>query len=707
MVAGKVKTAMGFQKSPARTKPKPDASPKPPSLSASSSGKQQQGQKGSGAGFPRSFGVYFPRASAQVQPRPTDVTDLLRLVEELRERESWLKTELLEHKLLKESVAILPVLESEISSKDSKIERARKTIECLEAEKESLRHENEFLHMELTNQNHKYEEKIKYMQTELSDIKRAVAERQQEEASSSSNTPKLTDVANNYQKSSFTTKCLRKCVTQNSNVGSFSESVTSVNVKSDESEAKRDDFVGAVETTERPRHSRCNSEEIPEASDAFMGIRSRIPRVPKPPPKPSAAILPSFSSLSSFVSSSSYDSLSEPPDRALSEISNIPPPPPPPPPPSSKLALPPPPHPPPSKLAPPPPPPPPPLKLALPPPPSQSKAAPPPPPPPPPPKDSKSKPEAERVRRVPEVVEFYHSLMRRDSHFRRDSSGGVCVPADGTAGVMAKDMIGEIENRSAYLLAIKTDVETQGEFIRFLIKEVEGAAFTDIEDVLPFVKWLDDELSYLVDERAVLKHFSWPEQKADALREAAFGYSDLKKLESEASSFRCDPRQSCIPALKKMQSLFEKILMDRLEHGVYNLSRMRESASKRYKLYQIPMNWMLDTGIVSQMASVKLAMKYMKRVSSELEIGGGCSGGGGGDSEEEGLIRQGVKFAFRVHQFAGGFDVETMRAFQELREKAQSCSGIRSQNQNQNQNQPKFVCRWPTTTSSASASSSC
>ena len=41
-------------------------------------------------------------------------------------------------------------------------------------------------------------------------------------------------------------------------------------------------------------------------------------------------------------------------------------------------------------------------------------------------------------------------------------------------------------------------METQGDFIRFLIKEVENAAFTNIEDVVPFVKWLDDELSYLV-----------------------------------------------------------------------------------------------------------------------------------------------------------------------------------------------------------------
>lgn len=45
---------------------------------------------------------------------------------------------------------------------------------------------------------------------------------------------------------------------------------------------------------------------------------------------------------------------------------------------------------------------------------------------------------------------------------------------------------------------IKSDVETQGDFIRFLIKEVKDAAFTDIEDVVAFVKWLDDELSFLV-----------------------------------------------------------------------------------------------------------------------------------------------------------------------------------------------------------------
>lgn len=39
---------------------------------------------------------------------------------------------------------------------------------------------------------------------------------------------------------------------------------------------------------------------------------------------------------------------------------------------------------------------------------------------------------------------------------------------------------------------IKPDVETQGDFVRFLIKEIEKATFTNIQDVVVFVKWLHD-----------------------------------------------------------------------------------------------------------------------------------------------------------------------------------------------------------------------
>lgn len=61
-----------------------------------------------------------------------------------------------------------------------------------------------------------------------------------------------------------------------------------------------------------------------------------------------------------------------------------------------------------------------------------------------------------------------------------------------------------------------------------------------------------------MDERAVLKHFDWPEKKADTLREAAFEYRDLKKLESEVSYYEDDPRVPCDIALKKLVALSEK-----------------------------------------------------------------------------------------------------------------------------------------------------
>lgn len=45
---------------------------------------------------------------------------------------------------------------------------------------------------------------------------------------------------------------------------------------------------------------------------------------------------------------------------------------------------------------------------------------------------------------------------------------------------------------------VKADVETQGDFVESLASEVRAASFTDVEDLLTFVNWLDEELSFLV-----------------------------------------------------------------------------------------------------------------------------------------------------------------------------------------------------------------
>ncbi|KAJ6895065.1 hypothetical protein NC651_021520 [Populus alba x Populus x berolinensis] len=60
-----------------------------------------------------------------------------------------------------------------------------------------------------------------------------------------------------------------------------------------------------------------------------------------------------------------------------------------------------------------------------------------------------------------------------------------------------------------------------------------------------------------------------------------------------------------------------------------------------------------------KLSSLRLAKDYLKRITKKLQLNE-CSG-------EENLLLQGARFAYRVHQFAGGFDAETTHAFQELK----------------------------------------
>ncbi|KAM3350228.1 hypothetical protein ACQJBY_022801 [Aegilops geniculata] len=495
MVAGRVKAAMGFHSSPRAPKSPAPATAAPAegyahtparAPSSSTSSPAPCGSASKASAFARSLGAYFPRSSAQVQPAraPPEVAGLLRAIEQLQERESRLRVELLEQKILRETVAIVPFLEAELAAKSSELERYKESAARLESENMRLCAELDAAALEVTSR----KQRIVQMEKEMAELRK---QHDADDCCSSSSSSKP-----------YLAVSLHASPPSSSSSSSTSTSPTDSGSSSD--------------TAAIPR------TRVPELS--------KLPPIPPPPPPPprpqlTPAPSPSISSGSMGVCGSA--------------------------------------------------------------------GAPPPPPPPPPSKRACSPVRSGScVRRVPEVVEFYHSLMRRES--KRDGGSGADAASGGGAAA-TRDMIGEIENRSAHLLAIRSDVETQCDLIRFLIKEVEGAAFVNIDGVVSFVKWLDDELSRLVDERAVLKHFQWPEQKADALREAAFGYCDLKKLEGEASSFRDDPRQPCAAELKKMQALFEK-----LEHGVYNLARVRDGATGRYGRFQIPSEWMQDAGIVSQ-----------------------------------------------------------------------------------------------------------
>ncbi|KAH1101035.1 hypothetical protein AAZX31_13G100800 [Glycine max] len=292
---------------------------------------------------------------------------------------------------------------------------------------------------------------------------------------------------------------------------------------------------------------------------------------------------------------------------------------------------------------------------------------PPPPPPPPPPIPTPPLARLANTQKAPTIVELFHSLKNKDGKI--DSKGSVNHQRPVVISAHSS-IVGEIQNRSAHLLAIRADIETKGEFINDLIKKVVDAAFTDIEEVLKFVDWLDGKLSSLADECAVLKHFKWPEKKADAMREAAVEYHELKMLEQEISSYKDDPDIPCGAALKKMASL-----LDKSERSIQRLIKLRSSVTHSYQMYNIPTAWMLDSGIMSKtsnipsmqikQASMTLVKTYMKRVTMELE----SIRNSDRESIQDSLLLQGVHFAYRAHQFTGGLDSETMCAFEEIRQR--------------------------------------
>ncbi|MCI12801.1 protein CHUP1 chloroplastic-like, partial [Trifolium medium] len=85
-----------------------------------------------------------------------------------------------------------------------------------------------------------------------------------------------------------------------------------------------------------------------------------------------------------------------------------------------------------------------------------------------------------------------------------------------------------------------------------------------------------------------------------------------------------------------------------VEQSVYALLRTRDFAISRYKEFGLPVNWLLDSGVVGKikLSSIQLANMYMKRIASELDILSGPEN----EPTREFLILQGVRFAFRVHQ---------------------------------------------------------
>ncbi|XP_039161036.1 uncharacterized protein LOC108955973 [Eucalyptus grandis] len=117
--------------------------------------------------------------------------------------------------------------------------------------------------------------------------------------------------------------------------------------------------------------------------------------------------------------------------------------------------------------------------------------------------NGKGKPSVLSLKEEAEIFQTSGELLARTVMFLLSvvaDSPTVCNVAEVGKNMRLRSSDGSMQRKLIKIwgVIIKRDVETQGDFINSLIREVERVAFTNIKEILPLVKWLDDKLSYLV-----------------------------------------------------------------------------------------------------------------------------------------------------------------------------------------------------------------
>jgi len=226
-----------------------------------------------------------------------------------------------------------------------------------------------------------------------------------------------------------------------------------------------------------------------------------------------------------------------------------------------------------------------------------------------------------------------------------------------SGGGDSKQMFAEMAGKSNYVNNIKADVEYYGQFIQDLIKEVNKLKAADMDGLSSFVNRIDRALSILTDERAVLKHFSWPEARYDTMREASASHMELLTVKNNCVNWQCG-EEPCEVECSKISAYFDKV-QQKIERYVIS----QEKSGPRFAEHGVP--W--DNQVIgkTKLATLNLCKLYMSRILQDVD-----------KLEKQGthnaslrinsLLVSAVRFAFRVHQFVRGFNSECISLFEQI-----------------------------------------
>lgn len=267
--------------------------------------------------------------------------------------------------------------------------------------------------------------------------------------------------------------------------------------------------------------------------------------------------------------------------------------------------------------------------------------------------------QAAGLSRVSKVGELYRQLVV-------GTGAGPVITSKGRAGVTAptshgvQQIVAEIAAQSPYLQRVKEDMLLHRWRVLYVAKEVADAELVDMADADALLEWMEDSLSSIEDEHAVLRSIpEWPELRADALREAVRHHRQLQEamvsVKKMASADAGNTEKTTLAALlPASRALVKKVaeILERLAHG-------RELNERRYCELGIPFDW-------TQVNEAKIALCGIVTLLLKLAIkhrrGERCAK----DITKDATVVATVDVIFQIYQISAGLPPIAVEKFEEL-----------------------------------------
>ena len=253
-----------------------------------------------------------------------------------------------------------------------------------------------------------------------------------------------------------------------------------------------------------------------------------------------------------------------------------------------------------------------------------------------------------------------HTLLDRDDTHRK--------PPDTTSSH-------ELTRTSSALGRLERERKAFGPLLRDLAEEVRDARPADPEALREFLDKIDEVLASLTEPHAILREIpEWPGAKVDAMRELRDLQTELREMAGAMNEWPAlDPNSRALRRTAKASAVMwacdEELgkiarAMDAAARRLESITRRLESDGKRFAAHGLS----FDEADVEKTrhASLTLAERHMRCASlaADRAMDDGDADGVGKARE---LLAGAVRFAFRSHELAGGFNGGCRDALEDVR----------------------------------------